>query len=292
MTLSLALIVAFVALTIAGCGFGLRKILDKPASEKAPLTETSSTVTTSSVEPTEAPAPVEVPAVVQAPEPAPAPAPATKPPKVSSGMVVVIDAGHQGRGNSELEPIGPGSAEMKPKVTSGTSGRTTGVAEHAVNLQVALRLRDSLRAQGVEVVMVRESSAVDVSNSERAKIGNDAGADLVVRLHCDGSNDTSVKGILMLVPSANQWTGPIVAPSRTASEYVSRAVLSSTGAQDRGIRAVGNMTGFNWSTVPTVIVEMGLMTNAEEDVALSTPAYQDKLAAGIARGVLDYLSTL
>lgn len=221
------------------------------------------------------------------------PAPTPRPPataRAAAGSVVVIDAGHQAQGDADHEPIGPGASETKMKVTWGTSGRTTGVAEHVVNLQVAKLLERELEARGVEVVMVRDSADVNISNSQRARIGNDADADLVIRLHCDGSEDTSIRGILTLVPSENRWTGPIVAPSARAGDRVHAAVLTETGAADRGIRAVGNMTGFNWSTVPTVIVEMGLMTNPEDDRLLTSPAYQEKLARGMANGAVAFLA--
>ena len=224
------------------------------------------------------------------PEPEPEPEPAAPPVvRVPSGRVVVIDAGHQAKANTAQEPIGPGAIETKMKVTGGTRGVATRVAEHSVNLEVAHLLRAELLARGVTVVMVRETAEVDIANSERARIGNDANASLVIRLHCDGSNDPAVHGILTLVPSANSWTGGIVEPSRRAGDAVHAAVLSATGARDRGVIAVGNMSGFNWSTVPTIIVEMGVMTNADEDRLLSNPDYQGKLARGMAEGAVAYL---
>ena len=89
---------------------------------------------------------------------------------------------------------------MKAKVSSGADGRNTGTPEYKITLAVGLRLRDILEENGAQVVMTRESSDVDMSNKERATMMNDAGADLVVRLHCDGVDDESVHGALMLVP--------------------------------------------------------------------------------------------
>jgi N-acetylmuramoyl-L-alanine amidase len=81
-----------------------------------------------------------------------------------------------------------------------------------------------------------------------------------------------------------------VAPSAKAGKAIHSAALKSTGAKDRGITATAEMSGFNWSKVPAVIVEMGMMSNAAEDRALSSPSYQQKLATGISNGVVAYLN--
>lgn len=207
------------------------------------------------------------------------------PPK-PTGFVVVIDAGHQGHGNSTLEPIGPGSTTKKPAVASGTSGSVTHVHESVVNLAVALRLRDALKARGIRVIMIRTSENVDIANSQRARIANAAHAGLFIRLHCDGvAGSSAISGLLTLVPAKNRWTGPIVTASARAGRDIHSATLASTGAKNRGITPRSDMSGFNWATVPSVIVEMGVMTNAAEDRRLSTAAYQQKLANGMAAGV-------
>jgi N-acetylmuramoyl-L-alanine amidase len=92
----------------------------------------------------------------------------------------------------------------------------------------------------------------------------------------------------MLVPKRNRWTGPIVATSAVAGRAILAATLATTGADDRGISPRGDMSGFNWSRVPSVVIEMGNMKNAGEDRLLSNAAYEQKLADGIAQGVLSF----
>jgi len=204
-------------------------------------------------------------------------------------LVVVIDAGHQAKADLRLEPIGPGSKKKKPRVAGGTSGIVTHNRESAINLQVALKLRTALRKKGVKVVMIRTKQKVNISNSSRAKIANAAGADLCVRIHCDGSTNHKIHGLLVVVPAKNSWTKKFYARSYTAGKDVLGKTVSATKAKNRGISKRGDMTGFNWSKVPTIIVEMGLMTNATEDRNLAKKSYQAKLVSGMTKGVMKYL---
>ena len=152
-------------------------------------------------------------------------------------------------------------------------------------------LRRALVARGVKVVMIRSRQNVDIPNSQRAAIANSAHAALFIRLHCDGSTDRSKHGLSTLVPAKNRWTGPIVGASAKAGRIVHHAVLAATGAADGGVVNRGDLSGFNWSRVPTVLVEMGFMSNGAEDKALTTPAYQEKLASGLASGIGQYLKS-
>ncbi|MFU8891641.1 MAG: N-acetylmuramoyl-L-alanine amidase, partial [Anaerosomatales bacterium] len=131
-------------------------------------------------------------------------------PGIAAGAVVVIDPGHQSRGDSTPEPVGPGADESKPRVTGGTSGAVTRVPEYEVVLQISTNLKTRLEAAGVTVLMTRTTNDVNVSNSERAAIANDAGADLFVRVHADGNVDSGRAGIATLYPGENRWTKPIV----------------------------------------------------------------------------------
>ena len=116
---------------------------------------------------------------------------------------------------------------------------------------------------------------------------NDAGADLVVRLHCDGVDDESVHGALMLVPVGSHAQG-FEEESLAAGKAILNAFVEETGAKNRGIMERDDQTGFNWSTVPVCNMEMGCLSNAKEEELLISTDYQNECAQGISNGILNY----
>lgn len=211
----------------------------------------------------------------------------------SNGKKVAIDPGHQGHGNSEQEPIGPGASQTKAKVASGTSGRTTGVPEYQLNLDVSLKLRDELTARGYEVYMIRETNDVDISNAERAQAAAESGADILVRIHANGSDNTSVAGALTMAPSTSNpyMGGDLVAECQKLSKEVIGAFCEATGANNQGVYQTDTMSGLNWCTIPATIVEMGYMTNPDEDRKMQTEEYQNSMVQGIANGIDQYFES-
>lgn len=212
----------------------------------------------------------------------------TATPTPTASGVIVIDPGHQASADYNMEPIGPGASEEKIRVSDGAEGVETGNPESLINLQIGLKLRDALEARGFTVIMVRDSQDVDISNSERAAIANENNAMLFIRLHCDGIDDSSVKGFLTLIPAENEWTSGIVNSSAEAANIMHPIIVSETGAVDRGINERSDLSGFNWCTVPTVLFEMGCLSNPDEDEALSSDAYQTTMANAIADATVAY----
>lgn len=202
-----------------------------------------------------------------------------------SAALICLDPGHGtppavGR---QREPIGPGSRTLKIKDGGGAPGETE------VVLQIAYRTRILLLRRGYRVALTRTGPWFRYrsgGNIARAEFCNRHDAALMLRIHADGSTDASRRGASTLYPAFRRgWTDDVYSASLRAARTIQRALVRATGARDLGLARRSDLTGFNWSDVPVVLVETGFMTNPTESRLLRTPGYQQRVAAGLAAGV-------
>ena len=200
--------------------------------------------------------------------------------------LVCLDPGHNtvpavGR---QTEPIGPGSTVRKIKDGGGAPG------EAPVALAIAHRTRTLLQRDGYRVAMTRSARPYAGGNIARAQFCNARGAALMIRIHADGSSDSTQHGVKTLVPALRRgWTDDVYAQSLRAGRRVQAAIVRATGAKNVGILFRSDLTGFNWANVPVVLVETGFMTNPTEGRSLRTGAYQLKIARGLTAGAEAFL---
>lgn len=210
---------------------------------------------------------------------------------VGEGKLICIDAGHQATPNTDTEPVGPGAEDKKAKVSAGNTGVTTGTEEYELNLEVALKLQSALEARGYTVKMIRTSNDVDISNAARAELANSDKADAFIRIHANGSTDTNASGVMTVCQTKdNSYNADIYDSCKRLSADVLSGMAAATGANSEGVWETDSMSGINWCKVPVTIVEIGYMTNSEEDQKLVTSDYQNLLAKGIADGIDAYFA--
>ena len=208
-----------------------------------------------------------------------------------NGHIVAIDAGHQAKANAEKEPIGPSSETMKAKMPAGAVGTVLGVKEYELTLTVAEKLKEELENKGYQVVMIRESHDVNLSNSERARIANESGAEIFIRLHANSMENTGVYGALaMCMTAQNPYNAALHDNSYRLAKTIIDQVCALTGTKNRGVQEVDNNGEINWSEIPVAVVEMGFLSNPDEERWLSEGDYQDKIVSGIAAAVDSYFT--
>lgn len=211
--------------------------------------------------------------------------------KKRNGHVIVLDPGHQTKDSREKEPVGPGSSEMKQKDTSGTTGVSTGIREYELTLQVANKLKEELESRGYEVILTRTVNEGEISCIERAEVANNANADAFIRIHANGSDDSSISGAMTICQtSSNPYNGSIYKESKRLSVDVLDEYCNATGARKERVWETDSMTGNNWSKVPVTLIEMGYMSNPDEDELMASDGYQRKMVLGIANGIDKYIN--
>jgi N-acetylmuramoyl-L-alanine amidase len=175
--------------------------------------------------------------------------------QTSSSTVVVIDAGHGGfdRGGIPSQRI----------------------AEKTMTLDVALRLRKKLLEAGYRVVMTRDSDFF-VTLPGRVSIANSNQNAIFICIHFNSATRTEANGIETYYYRRD---------AMALAANIHRNVIAGAPSENRGIRRRGYYV-LRKTNIPAVLVECGFLTNPAEGQLALTPAYRDKLAEEITRGIL------
>ena len=218
----------------------------------------------------------------------PTPVP-TEAPVATGGHKIAIDPGQQKNQMTDKEPIGPGAADTTAKMSYGATSTTTGKREYEWSLPFAQRLKAELEARGYEVVLTREENNVEISNAERAKFVNESGAEVFLSLQADAASNAEAKGIYTQIPSqSNPFVGNLYSDCKRMAKLIQNNLINETGTKDRGVQEIDKVATINYSEVPVAVLQLGFMSNKEEDANLWSEAYQDKLIKAICDAIDTY----
>lgn len=184
------------------------------------------------------------------------------------------------------------------EVGRGATGKK--LSEMTVAWKTAVALKPMLQKAGYRVVLTKSSEKQFVSNRDRARIANQSGANLLLRLHCDAGPKS---GFSSYYPdrtiTLTDRTGPsanTLAASKQSAQLFHPAVIKSLKGElrDAGMKtdrdtAVGKrqgaLTGSIYSDVPVVLVEMLVITNPRDEVWITKLGNIDRLARALFAGI-------
>lgn len=177
-----------------------------------------------------------------------------------NGLTIVLDPGH-----------------------GGNDGGTVGVRktkEKDLTLQTAEVLSHHLSSAGAEVVLTRQSDEY-VDLRKRVAAGHQAGADAFISIHYDATDDKSVSGFTSYYLNSNQL--PL-------AEYINEGIGQKVDLRDRGVQP-GNYLVLRENQLPAVLVELGFLSNYNDERIVTTSKYRDQAALGLYGGIIDYFDS-
>ncbi len=263
----------------------------KDGKDKQENTQSGTTVTP-------IPTPSAAPNVTDTPEPTEVPEPETKvtetpvptkAPATAGERKIALDPGQQKNAMTEDEPVGPGASATVDKMSYGATSATTGKREYEWTLPFTLKLKEELTARGYEVFLTREEADVTISNAERALMANESGADIYLSIQADAAASTDAHGIYAQIPSqGNAYSGDMHEECKRLAKEIQNALITETGAKDRGVQENDKVAALNYSEIPVAVFQLGFMSNTEEDTKLWSEEYQNKMVKAICDGIDAY----
>lgn len=214
------------------------------------------------------PAPAENPKVATEENRAAAEIPRRAEKPKSGKATVVIDAGHGGKDSGAVS--------------------VDGTREKELALDTARRVESLLTDRGYQVIMTRSRDEY-IQLANRAKIANNANADIFLSIHFNSAGTDKAKGIEVLYASENNVSRKKEAgDQRRLANEVLKCILKETGLNNRGIKNRPELAVLRLTDMNAALVEGGFMSNPDEMDTIKTDAYLDKLARGIVNGIVNF----
>lgn len=176
------------------------------------------------------------------------------------GKIITVDAGH---GDHD-----PGAVAF-------------GVKEKYIVLNTSVYLQEKLEAAGATVVMTRDDDTF-VELTDRAKIANDSKSNIFVSIHANAAGSEAAHG------TETYWNAAYYsAESKDLAEKIQKRLIAVLSTRDRGAKE-GNFSVIRNTKMPSVLVELGFITNKLEADRLNSAAFQKDAAEAIYLGILDF----
>lgn len=181
-------------------------------------------------------------------------------------------------------PWGIGTAEIV--LDAGHGGKDQGASggdavEKEITLDIAEKTEKILKDAGYKVKMTRDDD-IFAELEARAEYANRKQADVFVSIHCNSSESGEGYGVETFY-SEQKEDG-----SLELAQYIQENIVAQTGARDREVKTADYVVIVN-TEMPAVLVETGFLSNPDERLLLQQEDYQEKLAQGIAEGIIGYL---
>lgn len=220
----------------------------------------------------------------------PTPIPTSTP--VAGGHKIALDPGQQKKAVTDDEPVGPGSSDMVDKMSYGATSVTTDKREYEWSLPFTLKLKEELIVRGYEVVLTREANDVNISNAERAQMANESGAEIYLSIQADAASNLEAKGIYAQIPGkSNPYVSDLYKESKRLAKGIQENLIDATGTKDRGVQENDKVAAINYSKIPVAVLQLGFMSNEEEDKNLWNEEYQNKMVKAICDGIDAYFQS-
>ena len=174
-----------------------------------------------------------------------------------NGITIVVDPGHGGNDN-------------------GTTG-VNKTPEKAINLLTAELLTNKLRSAGAEVILTRESDKY-VDLRKRVAISNQHNADAFISIHYDAHELSSVHGFTTYYTNSNQ---------KELAQAIHKGISTKISLRDRGVQP-GNYLVLRENSKPAVLLELGYLSNRDEERTVNTDYFREQATQGIYNGIINY----